>query len=429
MHKKRFKIIIIGLLFIGLFSIPLIFTRAETAEEIRARIEQKNADIAKLEEELKIYQSQLAALGQQKNSLNVSVKQLDITKKKLLTDISVTQNKIDKISFTIEDLTSDIGNKEGAIIDHKNSIALELRETNEFENENIIQSILSQKSFTDVWNDIDNRATVREKIIENISKLREVKGLLEDTRSSTIVAKNELLGLKTNLSDQQKIVAQNVNEKNKLLTQTKNSETAYQKLVREQTAKKLAFEQELRSYESQLKFILDPSKLPSAGVLSWPLDRIYVTQQFGAKTGPHRTYASGHSGTDFRARTPLPVYAMADGVIKGVGDTDVACPGVSFGKWVVIEYSNGLASTYGHLSLIKVSEGQRVKRGETVAYSGGTGRSTAPHLHISLYAANAVKVDAVPSVSCPGKILKQPIAAINAYLDPMFYLPPYVPQP
>ena len=183
------------------------------------------------------------------------------------------------------------------------------------------------------------------------------------------------------------------------------------------------FEKELRDYESELQFILDPSKLPNAGVLSWPLDSIFVTQEFGAKTGPHRTYTSGHSGTDFRARTPLPVKAMADGIVKGIGDTDISCPGVSFGKWIFIEYNNGLSSTYGHLLLIKVVEGQKVRRGEVVGYTGGTGRSTGPHLHVSLYAGSAVSVATVPSKSCPGRILKQPIAATNAYLDPMYYLP------
>ena len=196
--------------------------------------------------------------------------------------------------------------------------------------------------------------------------------------------------------------------------------------MKEQLAKKEIFEKELRDYEAQLQFILDPSKLPSAGVLSWPLDNIFVTQQFGAKTGPHRTYTSGHSGVDFRARSPLPVKAMADGIVNGVGDTDVICPGVSFGKWILIEYGNGLSSTFGHLSLIKVYEGQRVRRGEIVGYTGGTGRVTGPHLHVSLYVSSGVKVSIVPSKSCVGKILKQPIAAISAYLDPMYYLPPYI---
>lgn len=303
------------------------------------------------------------------------------------------------------------------------SIGLEIKNADEFEQNSMVENILSNNNFTFIWNDIDNMVTVRERIRTYTVELEQIKGALENTKKITIDAKNELTRLRSQLSDQRKIVIQNTNEKNKLLKQTKNSESSYQKLLKDQLAKKELFEKELRDYESQLKFILDPSKLPSSGVLSWPLDKIFVTQEFGAKTGPHRTYTSGHSGTDFRAKTPLPVKAMADGTVKGIGDTDTSCLGVSFGKWIFIEYNNGLSSAYGHLSFIKVQEGQKVSRGEVVGYTGGTGRVTGPHLHVSLYVSSAVSVATVPSKSCPGKILKQPIAAINAYLDPMYYLP------
>lgn len=411
--------------------IPVAFSSAQTASEIRNKINQKNSEIQKLEAQIEVFQRELNDLGKQKDSLSVSIKQLDITKKKLNTDIAVTQNKVDKTNLQIQNLNTDIGDKEGSITNNKDAIALELRKINELEQSSILETLLSENNFTFIWNDVDSMAVVRQNIIENIARLKEVKVGLEDTREKTIQAKNELTRLKTQLSNQQKVVIQNTNEKNKLLTATKNSEANYQKLVQAQLTKKLAFEKELRDYESQLQFILDPSKLPNAGVLSWPLDYIFVTQEFGAKTGPHRTYAYGHSGTDFRARTPIPVKAMADGVVKGIGDTDVSCPGVSFGKWIFIEYNNGLSSTYGHLSLIGVRENQKVRRGEVVGYTGGTGRVTGPHLHVSLYASRdaegnpAVSVNAVPSISCPGKILKQPTAAINAYLDPMYYLPPY----
>lgn len=420
--RKQFNI-----LFFGFFLLlPLVFSYAQTpnASEIRNKIEEKNAEILKLEAQIKAYQTELENLGKQKNSLSVSIKQLDLTKKKLMTDISVTQNKIDKTTLRIQALSSDIGVKENSIESNVSSIASGLRYTDEYEQSNILETLLSTNNFTEVWNDIDNLSLVRETVRGNILKLKQVKGELENTRDETVSAKNELVNLKAELIDQQKVVAQNANEKNKLLAQTKNNEANYQKLVKEELAKKLAFERELREYESELKFILDPSKLPNAGVLSWPLDYVFVTQEFGAKTGPHRTYASGHSGTDFRARTPQPVRAMADGVVKGIGDTDAVCQGVSFGKWIFVEYNNGLASTFGHLSLIKVSEGQRVSRGEIVGYSGGTGRVTGPHLHVSLYVGSGVSVSTVPSISCPGAILKQPIAAINAYLDPMYYLPP-----
>ncbi|MCX6755133.1 MAG: peptidoglycan DD-metalloendopeptidase family protein [Candidatus Nomurabacteria bacterium] len=303
---------------------------------------------------------------------------------------------------------------------------LELKKVNEFELNSNLEIILSETDFTKIWNDIDNISSVQQKIRAKISELKKIKGDLEDTKKVTTNARNELVALKAKLADQKKIVDQNTKEKNKLLSETKNNEANYQKLLKDRLAKKDAFEAEIRNYESQLKFILDPNKLPGQGVLSWPLDYIYVTQLFGKTEAGKRLYANGtHNGTDFRAPVGTPVKAMADGIIAGTNDTDLQCRGVSFGKLILIKYDNGLASTYGHLSLIKVNVGQRVARGEIVGYSGNTGYSTGPHLHLSVYAKDAVNMKTLPSKSCPGKSLTQPISAINAYLDPMYYLPPY----
>ena len=245
---------------------------------------------------------------------------------------------------------------------------------------------------------------------------------MEDTKEETVTAKNKLTELKSELSDQHKIIVQNTNEKNKLLKQTKNNEANYQKLLKDRLAKKDAFEKELRDYESQLQFTLDPSKLPASGVLSWPLDKIKVTQMFGKTADSKRLYTSGsHSGVDFRASVGTPVKAMADGIVMGVGNTDDTCVGTSFGKWVFIQYNNGLASAYGHLSLIKTHVGQKVARGNIVGYSGNTGHTTGPHLHVSL-----MRVP-IPiqrnKTACEGRVYTMPLAPTNAYLDPLYYLP------
>ena len=423
-YKKLFSFI-----FLGIFVLtPFVFLHAQTEEELRGKIEEKNEEIERLEEEIKGFQSELNNLNKQKSSLAGAIAELDLTRKKLNADISVTENKIEKTNLKIQSLSNDIGVKENSIGGAREAIALDIRRTNELEQNTLVETILSDNDFSLIWSDIEAMVVVREKIRENITKLERVKGELEGTRDETIAAKNELTALKSRLADQKKIVEQNTKEKNRLLAETKNSEANYQKLLTEQTAKKLAIEQELRDYESQLQFILDPSSLPSGRVLSWPLDNIFVTQLFGRTVAAQRLYASGsHSGVDFRAAVGTPVKAMADGVVGGVGDTDLTCAGASFGKWIFIEYTNGLSSTYGHLSLIKARAGQRVKRGEVVGYSGATGRVTGPHLHVTVYAAGAAKVETLPSKSCPGRTLTQPLSAINAYLDPMLYLPPYAP--
>ena len=403
---------------------PLAFYAAQTILDLQNKISQKDSDIAKLEEEIKAYQTELDSLEKQKSSLSGSIKQLDVTRKKLNADISVTQKKIDKTNFKIQSLSSDIGVKESVIGNDIESIKLGIKKTNELELGNVLETLLSTDDFTIMWNDIDNMATVHEKIREDVVKLKEIKGQLEDTREETIDAKKELTKLKSRLSDQQKIVVQNTKEKNKLLKQTKNNEANYQKLLKDRIAQRDAFEKELRDYEAQLQYILDPSKLPAKGVLSWPLEKIFVTQLFGKTVDSKRLYASGtHNGVDFRAPIGTPVMAMADGVVLGTGDTDLTCSGASFGKFVFIKHNNGLSSTLGHLSLIKTYEGRTVKRGEIVGYSGNTGHTTGPHLHVSLYASEAVKMASKPSLACGGRVYRLPVAPINAYLDALYYLP------
>lgn len=75
--KKLFSIIILVIL----FAVPAVFSYAETALEIQNKINQKDSDIQKLEQEIASYQAQLDSLGQQKTSLSSSLKQLDLTKK------------------------------------------------------------------------------------------------------------------------------------------------------------------------------------------------------------------------------------------------------------------------------------------------------------------------------------------------------------
>jgi murein DD-endopeptidase MepM/ murein hydrolase activator NlpD len=403
----------------------LVFSNAQTAREIQERIEEKDSAIEALEREIAAFQKEIEGLDQQQNSLSKSIKELDLTKKKLNADISVTQNKIDKTNLKIQNLSSDINTKEDSIANNQDAIRLGIRNISEFEETSLMETILSDNNLSSFWNNVDNIVTVREKIRENINKLEQVKSELVDTRKSTIDAKNELTALKAQLSDQRKIVEQNTAEKNKLLKQTQNSEANYQKLLKDRIVQRDAFEKELEDYEAQLQFILDPSKLPKGRVLSWPLAKIYITQMFGKTVASKRLYASGtHNGVDFRASTGTPVVAMADGKVLGVGDTDKTCVGASFGKFVFIEYTNGLSSTYGHLSLIKVKEGQNIKRGQVVAYSGNTGHSTGPHLHVSLYASQAVKMASRASVACEGRSYRLPVSPVNAYLNVLAYLPP-----
>jgi len=88
---------------------------------------------------------------------------------------------------------------------------------------------------------------------------------------------------------------------------------------------------------------------------------------------------SVHSGTDFRARTPLSVKAINDGEVILANFDLYYC-----GKGIIVNHGMNIFSTYCHLSRNNVKVGDKVKKGQVIGLSGATGRVSGPHLHLSV---------------------------------------------
>jgi murein DD-endopeptidase MepM/ murein hydrolase activator NlpD len=218
------------------------------------------------------------------------------------------------------------------------------------------------------------------------------------------------------------------------LSATKNEEANYQKLLKQQKAAKDQIEKEMRDFEAKLKFILDPSSIPAAGtaVFSWPLDKVIITQFFGGTEFAKRNAAvyggrAYHPGIDMGTPVGTPIHAPLSGTVRATGNTD-AVPGCySWGKWTLIDHANGLSTLYAHQSVQSVTPGQHVNTGDIIGYSGNTGYSTGPHLHFTVYAKDGVSVrpfNQIKAVTSCGAATT-PVAATDAYLDPLLYLPKY----
>jgi murein DD-endopeptidase MepM/ murein hydrolase activator NlpD len=106
-----------------------------------------------------------------------------------------------------------------------------------------------------------------------------------------------------------------------------------------------------------------------------PVGKLSFTSNFGIRSDPFRGTAAMHAGVDIPGPVGTPIYATADGMV------DHADRQGGYGNMVEIDHGKGIATRYGHLSKILVSDGQKVTRGQLIALMGSTGRSTGPHLH------------------------------------------------
>ena len=103
----------------------------------------------------------------------------------------------------------------------------------------------------------------------------------------------------------------------------------------------------------------------------WPTNG-FISSGYGLRWNG----AEFHQGIDIAAEMGTPIVATADGVVTIAGWN-----AGGYGNMVDIDHGSGVSTRYGHASAVVVTAGQRVRRGQIIAYVGSTGHSTGPHLH------------------------------------------------
>lgn len=417
------KVFISLLLFAMLFLHPF-GAKSATVEELQQSIEEKSKQIETLNKEIELIDKKIQTTASTGQTLQSAIKILDTSASKLNTEVKVTESKITKTDLNIEQIGLEIGAKEQKIERNKQTIAKTLREINSSEDNSILEIVLSGTDLADMWDNVAKVERFQNSMKEQIYELTGYKTELEKKKAETEDLKKDLQSLKNQLVDKKTVIDINKKEKSTLLSQTKNEEANYRKILTEKKALADSFQNEIFNIESKIKTIIDPNSIPAVGkgVLSWPTDNVFITQYFGdtafSRTGVYN--GKGHNGIDFRAPVGTPIKAVLSGVVEEVGNTDVLPKCLSYGKWVFIRHNNGLSSVYGHLSLIKAKAGDEVKTGDIIGYAGQTGYAFGPHLHLSLFASQGVSVQPlVNSVNC--KNARIPIASQNAYLNPLPY--------
>lgn len=401
------------------------FVVAQNIDELKDKITNHSEVIKKLDEEINKYQKEINNTVEQAKTLQNTIKILDTNTKKITTEIKKTEVGISKVNTSITSLTDEIGIIEGKINTNLKAIGQSLSNLNRASDVSIVEIFLGSGSMAQALDEYQTTEEFNSSIKQRSAELSDYKDKLRDKKSEVEGEKRSLVSLKTNLGDQKTVLDINKKEKTTVLVETKNKESEYKKILAQKQAEKEKFEKELFDFESKLKIAIDPNSFVKAGegILSWPLDNIVVTQPFGATNDSKRLYVSGtHNGVDFRASRGTIVKAVLSGTVEAVGNTDAQRGCYSYGRWILIKHANGLASLYAHLDLVKVSVNQTVTTGETIGYSGQTGYATGPHLHLTLYASQGVRIERYSqSKNC--KNVDIPIAPSNAYLDPMVYLP------
>ena len=401
-----------------LLTTPVVYAQNNS---LQAQVEDRTEKIKQLQSEIQTLQKELDVTGKQTQTLQSAIKSLTLNIQKLTKSITLTQTQIAQRDTEIKSLSGDISNTSQDIGGAQGQIANTLRELNVRDQESFATILLSGATLSAFFDEAATLAALRQSLQGRVEDLSSLKTNLETNKSTAEAKRRDLAALQRKLADEKKGLDISKAAQTQLLKETQNKESAFQAILAQKQAEQSAFEAELFQLASGGGTI-DRSLIPSpgSGVLRWPLDNVFITQQFGKTSDSGRLYVSGtHDGIDFRASIGTPVKAARSGIVVEINQGAVAY--CQYGKWVLIKHDNGLTTLYAHLSQISVQKGQGVSTGSVIGFAGNTGYSIGPHLHFTVYASEGVSFKQYTCKS--GYTVTIPIARpASAYLNPLSYL-------
>lgn len=436
---KIYTNLYIGAICLAVLIVPSAFVSAqENVREIQNTLQETSNQISELEAEIQKDEVELDRLEGEKNTLSSAVSNLNASQYRLERSIQTTESTIQSTEQEIRTLSQRIADLEQSIQANRQVIATTVREIHKSGDTGVFEALLIYDTFSDFLAESDALSQTGAVLKEELNELEATYGRLQDTTQEKSQAKFKLESEQENLKDRKQVVAYTKQSKEQLLNETQNKEKIYQRTLTEKKEALREFEARMQQLELELNIAIDESRVqePLVGLFSWPFNNWYrITQFFGntsyASSGAYN--GRGHSGSDFATPLGTPILAPMDGVVMAADDTGAHGASVngsyrkciSYGKWIVLDHENGLSTRMNHLSLIKVQDGERVQRGQIIGYSGNTGVSTGPHLHISVMATQGVQIrrlgDVMQTTACADA--RAPITASNAYRDPFDYLP------
>jgi murein DD-endopeptidase MepM/ murein hydrolase activator NlpD len=109
-----------------------------------------------------------------------------------------------------------------------------------------------------------------------------------------------------------------------------------------------------------------------------PILKGWMSSGFGRRVDPITGRMAWHAGVDFAGKPGSDVVAVASGVVTYAGELR------GYGRMIEVNHGGGYITRYGHHDELLVVAGDVVKKGQTIARMGSTGRSTGPHVHFEV---------------------------------------------
>lgn len=367
-------------------------------EQLKDKKEETESYISTLEKKIQLKQDKIDVLQKDADELQSQINKLQTGIKNTENEINTTQKQIDEKQKAFDKTFNEYCERLRAIYISGNVGSLEVLLTS-----SDISSILTRSQMVRSVSEKDSEALdslmkQMDEIEKDKAELETKRNKLKTDKASVQKDKKKLDGEISTINASKKELDNEVAECNKLIKSYNNQKSEYLETIsddKEEIAKTEAeiqkiIEESSRKYSSSSSSSSSSSTGPSSnyvnakgsGTFCYPTDYRTISSGF------YRSSGAFHGALDFPCPVGSNVYAGDSGTVI---DATTGWGG-GYGNRVFIDHHNGFVTIYGHNSQLLVHVGQTVKRGQLIAKSGNTGRSTGPHCHFEVRK-NGTKVD------------------------------------
>jgi len=324
----------------------------------------------KLEKELSSIAGKKDAVLEQKALVDQQINQLN-------EEADVLNGIVDGLSDELEQSEARLEEAEKSLDDNFDLAKQRIRSMYEMGDTSYLSIILSSKTLHDFITRVELVKQIAAYDQKVINTLTESKNTIETETKAIEEKKNAQVSALDSLKNNVSSLKKKQQQSDSLLDAFDEKTEANLKAIEAAEAAEAELQAEIRAAlknSSNETFV--------GGAYLWPVSGYYsITDTFGMRTHPTTGVYKMHTGVDIAGSgiRNKPILAANSGTVLKAGWH------TAYGNYVVIDHGGGCSTLYGHASSLNVSAGQKVSRGDVIAYVGSTGYSTGPHLHFEIY--------------------------------------------
>ena len=387
-------------IFCLVFSLMLVFSSAFTAQaktSSQSKLDKINQNIKEAQKELDSLDDQVAdkkaysdALMKKIDLLQDKLDALESNRDDLQSEIDAVQKRIDETQAEINKAEKEIEKKEQEFDGVYEEYCQRLRAMYISGNVSMLEVLLESGDISSILTRAEMVKSVSEQdsatLDDLMTKMEEINKEREELANNKIQLGKDKDSLNSRKQELQKSIDEYNSSKAELNAEVEECNAALASLddKRSEVKETLNVNQEQkRQIEAEINNALSGSGSnkpgsgnynPGTGQLAYPTSYRQISAGY-----PNYSNGSYHGGVDWPCPTGTAVHASDSGVVVIAKKLTY-----SYGQYILIDHGNGLSTLYAHNSSLVVGVGDKVSKGQIIAYSGESGNATGPHVHFEV---------------------------------------------